>query len=511
MSLVISLLRQSFGGQASATRGKSSRLGPRSRRREEALTRFAARSWKIIEPRYLICYHRAVTKIKVGVLGAILLLLLLTFVPTTRAADNWPQFRGPGSVGFADNPNLPDHWSTNQNVAWKVAIEGRGWSSPIVWGGRVFLTTVSTDAQIEAPKKGLYFGGNRKDIPQGTFHWIVLCLDLNTGKELWRREAHTGVPPNELHLKNSYASETPVTDGERVYAYFGNVGLFCYDMEGKPLWSANWPKVKMRYGWGSAASPIIFKGKVFIVHDNEDQSFVTALDARTGQKLWRTERDEKSNWATPFIWENEVRTELITPGTGRVRSYDLNGKLLWEFGGMSTISIPTPSAKFGLLYVASGYVGDKVRPFFAVKPGASGDISLKPGETSNQFIAWSQPTAAPYNPSPLVYGDFIYVLFDFGFLGCHDARTGKVIYDKERVRPDNATSFTASPWAANGKIFALSEDGDTFVFQAGSEYKLLHKNSLDEMCMATPAIAGDRLLIRTLGNLYCIRNLAGGQ
>jgi outer membrane protein assembly factor BamB len=297
-----------------------------------------------------------------------------------------------------------------------------------------------------------------------------------------------------------------VTGGERVYTYFGNVGLFCFDMEGKRLWSTNWPQVKTRNGWGSAGSPVLRQDRLFIVNDNDEKSFVVALDAKTGRQLWLAERDEKSNWATPYIWQNESRTELITPGTRKVRSYDLDGKLLWEFGGMSTIVIPTPFSKFGLLYVCSGYVGDKVRPVFAIKPGASGDISLKPGETTNQFIVWYQPVAAPYNPSPLVYGDHFYVLFDFGFLSCHDARTGKLVYDKQRIRPEGNTSFTASPWAHNGKIFALSEDGDTFVFQAGPEYKLLHKNSLDEMCMATPAIAGDRLLIRSLTKLYCIRN-----
>jgi outer membrane protein assembly factor BamB len=244
---------------------------------------------------------------------------------------------------------------------------------------------------------------------------------------------------------------------------------------------------------------------VFVVNDNDDQSFAVALDAKTGRPLWRVERDEKSNWATPYIWPNAQRTELITCGTKRVRSYDLEGKLLWELGGMSSIVIPTPFSKFGLLYVCSGYVGDKARPVFAVKPGAAGDITLAPGETTNAFIAWSQPAAAPYNPSPLIYGDLFYVLFDFGFLSCHDARTGRPVYEKQRIRPEGTAAFTASPWAANGKIFALSEDGDTYVFAAGHEYKLLGKNSLDEMSMATPAIAGDRLLIRTLTKLYCLR------
>jgi outer membrane protein assembly factor BamB len=407
-------------------------------------------------------------------------------------------------MGIADNPDLPDRWSTNENVAWKIEVPGRGWSSPIVWGERVFLTTVASDGEVEPPKKGLYYGGERQEIPQATHRWLVLCLDLKSGREFWRQEAYRGTPPNPLHVKNTYASATPVTDGERVFACFGNVGVFCYDFNGRKLWSTNWPPVKTRNGWGSGASPVLYKDRLFIVNDNDEKAFVVALDAKTGRELWRVDRDEKSNWATPYIWQNEQRTELITPGTRKVRAYDLDGKLLWEFGGMSSIVIPTPCSRLGLLYVCSGYVGDKVRPVFAIKPGASGDISLKPDETNNAFIAWYQPAAAPYNPSPLLYGDYFYVLFDFGFLACHDARTGAQIYDKQRIRPE-PTSFTASPWAANGKIFALSEDGDTFVFQAGPEFHLLHQNPLDEMCMATPAMAGDRLVIRTLTKLYCFR------
>ena len=419
---------------------------------------------------------------------------------------NWPQLRGPEARGIGENSNLPDRWSTNQNVAWKTEVPGRGWSSPIVWGDRVFVTTVTSEGEVEPAKKGLYFGGERKEIPKDEHHWLVLCYELKTGRELWRQEAHRGTPPSTLHVKNTYASATPVTDGERVYAWFGNVGLFCYDMEGHKLWSTNWPPVKTRYGWGSAASPVVHEGRVFLVNDNDESSFAVALDAKSGRQLWRIDRDEKSNWATPYIWRNGPRTELITPGTKRIRSYDLDGQLLWECGGMSTIVIPTPFAGSGLLYVCSGYVGDKTRPVFAIKPGAAGDITLKPGETTNAFIAWYQPAAGPYNPSPLLYGDYFYVLFDFGFLSCHDALTGRQVYDKQRVRT-GMTAFTASPWAANGKIFALSEDGDTFVFQAGPEYKLLHTNSLDEMCMATPAMAGDRLLIRTVTRLYCFRAL----
>lgn len=434
------------------------------------------------------------------------LIALLLLCPLLRGADNWPQFRGPGARGVSDNPALPEHWSSTENVEWKMEVPGRGWSCPIVWDDKVFLTTVVTEGEMETPKKGLYFGGERKEPPRTEHRWLVLAYDLKSGAELWRAEAKRGLPPFQTHIKNSYASETPVTDGARVYAYFGNAGLFCYDLVGKADWVTNWPPVHTRYGWGSAASPALYKDRLFIVNDNDDNSFITALDAKTGQTLWRKERDEKSNWATPFIWENGRRVEVITAGTKRVRSYDLDGNVLWELSGMSTIAIPTPFSANGLLYVCSGYVGDKTRPIYAIKPGASGDISLKPDERSNAFVAWSSPAGAPYNPSPLVYKDNLYVLLDFGFLSCFEATTGRELYLKERIRPQGQTAFTSSPWASHDRIFALSEDGDTYVFQAGAEYKLLHTNSLNEMCMASPALAGDRLLIRTLTKLYCIRN-----
>ena len=224
-----------------------------------------------------------------------------------------------------------------------------------------------------------------------------------------------------------------------------------------------------------------------------------------GREIWRVKRDEKSNWATPFVWQHDGRAEIVTPGTTKVRSYDLDGKALWELGGMSSITIPTPFARHGLLYVTSGYVGDQVRPVFAIKPGARGDISLKAGETSSAFVAWFYPQAGPYNPSPLVYGDIYYTLFDRGFFTAHDARSGAVVYPRVRL-DEAAAAFTASPWAYDGKVFALSEDGDTFVIQAGKEYKLLGKNSLDEMCMATPAIGRGSLFIRGASNLYRIAN-----
>jgi outer membrane protein assembly factor BamB len=296
-----------------------------------------------------------------------------------------------------------------------------------------------------------------------------------------------------------------VTDGERVYALFGNVGVFAFTLEGAEVWSKRIEPRKTRYGWGTAASPVLHGGRLFLVNDNDDQAELRALDAKTGKELWRVDRDEKSNWATPFVWENGRRTELVTPGSRAVRGYDLDGNLLWSFRGMSNIAIPTPLAGGGLLFVSSGYVGDKVRPVYAIRPGAGGDITLKPGETGNEFIAWSNPVAGPYNPSPLFYEGRLYVLYDRGLVSCFDAKTGQVLYDRQRL--PEGLAFTSSPWAAGGRIFCLNEDGVCFVLRAGDKFELLHTNKLaaDDMCMATPALAGDRLLIRTAVRLYCIR------
>jgi outer membrane protein assembly factor BamB len=274
-------------------------------------------------------------------------------------------------------------------------------------------------------------------------------------------------------------------------------------MKGELAWSRFWEPVKTRYGWGLAASPVLHEDRLIIVNDNEDQSFITALDKQTGEEVWRVDRDEGSNWATPLVWNNDLRTEVVTPGTDRVRSYGLDGTLLWEFRGMSSITIPTPFSDSGLVFISSGYVGDELRPAYAVRLGASGDISLQENETSNEYIAWSLRQAGPYNPSPLVYGEYYYTLLDRGFMTCHKARTGELVYSKRRIERGSG-AFTASPWAYDGKIFCLSEDGDTFVIKAGPEFELLGKNSLDEMSMATPALSQGSLIIRTASKLYRI-------
>ncbi|HVR75341.1 MAG TPA: PQQ-binding-like beta-propeller repeat protein [Planctomycetota bacterium] len=433
--------------------------------------------------------------------------IVLTLVTSHAAAGpRWPQFRGPGATGSASDA-IPDSWSVEENVAWKADIPGRAWSSPIVWDQQVFLTSAVSAGKEDDPKKGLYIGGNRLEPSENEHRWVVLSVAVDTGKVLWEAPVHRGKPRSSVHLKNTYASETPVTDGVRVYSYFGGVGLFAHDMDGKQLWATPFEPVKTRYGWGAAASPVLHGGRIIIVNDNEEKSYLAAFDAKSGNEVWRVDRDEKSNWATPFVWETPGRTEIVTNGSGKARSYSLEGKPLWELGGMSSITVCSPFASHGLLFLASGYIMDKARPLYAVRPGASGDITPEPGKTDGTFIAWSEPQAAPYNPSPLVAGDHIYVLFDRGYLSCREARTGKLVYDKRRIS-DEAVAFTASPWAAGGKVFCLSEEGDTFVIDGGPKFKVLKKNSLGEMCMATPAIAGDSLFVRTISKLYRIKSPA---
>jgi outer membrane protein assembly factor BamB len=406
-----------------------------------------------------------------------------------------------------DHPDLPDTWSTTQNVVWRIDIPGLGWSSPVVWGDHVFVTSVVNTGQQEAPKPGFYLG----DWPasKAPHRWMVYDIDAATGRIRWERQVSEAPPAQPKHLKNSYASETPVTDGERVYVYFGNAGLFAFDMNGRPVWSTPIGPFKTRNNWGAAASPALHRDRLYIVHDNDEQSFLAAFDARTGAEVWRVNRKEGTNWSSPFIWEHERRTEIVTSGSDRVRSYDLSGNLLWELSGMSTITIPTPFARHGLLFLSSGYVADPLRPAYAIRPGASGDISLRDGETSNEFIAWSLRTGAPYNPTPIVHGDAYYTLFDRGFFTSHDARTGREIYGRQRITSE-ASGFTASPWAYNGRIFAMSEEGDTYVIQAGPEFTVLGRNSLGEMTLATPAVSGGSLFVRTASKLYRLSRRAAG-
>ena len=429
--------------------------------------------------------------------------LLAFLCTTTFLAQDWPHFRGTSAGVVADDPALPERWSDTENFLWKVDVPGLAWSSPIVWANHVFVTSAISADDRDKPPKGLPPATPARPT-EAVYRWVVYDFDVATGQRRWERELHSGVPPITKQNKNSFSSETPVTDGERVYINWGTIGLLAaLDMNGNMVWSTKVGTYRTNQGWGTAASPMLYKDRLYIVNDNREQSFLAAYDARTGREVWKTTRDEVENYSTPIIWENDLRTEIVTQGRLKFRSYSLDGKLLWELHGTSTSPISTPISHEGLLYLSSGFHQNASRPVYAIRPGAAGDITPTPGETNNKFIAWSQPTLASYQTSSLVYHGCLYTLIDNNFLLCHDPKTGTEIYGKQRIAADSS-GFAASPWAYNGKVFALSEDGETFVIQAGRQFKVLGRNPLGDMALATPAIAHGSLFIRTQSRLYRI-------
>lgn len=495
--------------------------------------------------------------VRVGALGACLVVALSA---ETRG-ENWPQFRGPASNGLTTVSRLPTEWGADKNVAWKVKLPGVAWSQPVVWGHRIFVTTAITENQPK-PKVAQPFGGggrgrggarrgegplgdapapNRRppapsddaparasedDPPSGerpaapggrgrggfgrgagppdqVYRWMVLCLDSSSGKVLWEQLAHEGKPTISTHRTNTYASETPVTDGQHVYAYFGMTGLYAYDMDGKLAWSKNLGTFPMMMGWGTGSSPALAGDHLIVQCDNERESFLLALDKRTGDEVWRVAREEKSSWSTPLVWKNRKRTELVTAGGKKMRAYDpADGHLLWEMSDLRGRCSATPVGTDELLYVGVGGGGSGAGPLVAIRAGAAGDITLEKGQASNDGIAWIVSRAGPPMASPLVYQDYLYILEQRGgIVGCYDARSGHQHY---RQRVEGAKGFTASPWAYDGKVFCLDEGGQTFVLAAGPELKVLATNKLDDSFWSSVAVAGNHLLLRGLNDLYSI-------
>ena len=415
--------------------------------------------------------------------------------------NNWPQFRGPDSNQIADGRMLPLKWDS-ENVAWKFDLQGRGWSSPIVWEDQVFFTNaVLEDPSVLPPARG----GARTENPDSAVYDLeVICLDLNTGAEIWKKVAYHGFPTYKTHRDNNYASETMVTDGNHVYAYFGMTGVYCYDMDGNLIWKKNLGTYPMQSNWGTATSPLLYNGVIYLQIDNEETSFLAALDSGTGEEKWRVERVEKSNWGTPVIWKNSIRTELIAPGVN-TRSYNpVNGNLYWEVktgGGRNSAS---PAMEGDMIIFGNEKRGNDGGILFGLKAGASGNISLKEGEDSNEYIIWSVIGSGIAMASPLIYKGLVYVVSRQGQLFCCDVETGEIIYPGTRLT--GAKAFWASPWAYNGKIYCLEEAGSTYVIEAGNELKELDMNKLEgDIFWATPALGKNSYVFRGEKGIYCVR------
>ena len=423
------------------------------------------------------------------------------------SAQNWPSFRGPSASGVADGAPTAVKWNaaTGENVLWKTPVPGVAVSSPIVWGDRVFVSTAVSSDPAAGIRTGLY--GDVEPAKDVSKHaWKLVALDKRTGKVLWERVAHEGIPKTKRHPKSSQASATPVTDGRRVIVSFGSEGLYAYDVDGKLLWTrdlgvlnAGW-FYDPDYEWGIGSSPIIWKNLVIVQCDIQKGSFLAAFDVATGAPVWRTTREEIPSWSTPAIYESDGHAELVTQATTFTRGYDpATGKELWRLSGNSEITIPTPIAGPGLIIVTNGY--QRIQPIFAIKPGATGDITLKADQTTNPSIAWSTPRGGPYIPTPIIYGEQLYVLGINGVLAAYNVKSGERIY---QTRVGNGGSFSASPVAADGKIYVASEDGDVFVVKAGPAYELLATNVMGQVVMATPAISNGVLIVRGLKDVFAI-------
>jgi outer membrane protein assembly factor BamB len=455
--------------------------------------------------------------------------------PSTEAAKHWPQWRGPLQNGVAPQGDPPTEWTETKNVKWKLKIPGDGDATPIIWGDKVFvLTAIPTGKKAEpkaadasdvfrrmADAPAVTFGqvqqapqGQQRGGPGGEgrgrggpggrggggppteiHQWAVICVDRNTGKVLWQKVAREEVPHEGHQQNNTYASYSPVTDGEQLYVSFGSWGVYCYDFNGDLKWHRDLGKMRSILGFGEGGSPALHDGKLVINWDHEGEDFITALDTKTGETLWKTARDERMTWTTPLIVKTDKGTQVVVPASGKTRSYDLaTGKLLWECAGQTANVIPSAVTGHGLVYAISGFKGWSLQ---AIRYDRTGDL------TDTDAVVWSVKKSTPYVPSPLLYDDLLYFFSNNNnILSCYEARTGKPLIDAQRV--EGLGDVYASPVGASGRVYLVGRDGRAVVLKQGSQLESLASNKLDDRFDASPAIVGKQLFLRGHQNLYCI-------
>jgi outer membrane protein assembly factor BamB len=417
--------------------------------------------------------------------------------PAPGWLDNWPHWRGPAFNGTAPRADPPVEWGEQKNLKWKVPLQGRGSSTPIVWGDQVFvLTAVDSGraaAVAELPKADPRFKKMTKP-PDHFYHFLVMSFDRHTGKLRWQQTAAEQVPHEGHHETHSYAGGSPATDGQRLYVSFGSFGTFCYDLNGKLLWHRDLGRLNTRLGWGEAVTPVVHGDSVLLNWDQEADSALICLDARTGETRWKVDRDEHTSWNTPLVVEHGGRTQIVVNGTKRVRGYDFaSGKELWACGGMTVNAIPSAVADRDAVYVMSGYKGSLA---CAIGHDAAGEI------TDSAKVLWKYGKGTPYVPSPLLAGDRLwFTQANDALLTTLDTKTGKPILD--RVRLPGLRSLYASPVAASGRVYLVGRDGTTLVLRQGDKLEILATNRLDDEIDASPAFVGKELFLRGEKFLYC--------
>lgn len=428
--------------------------------------------------------------------------------PKETSKGSWPSFRGPNASGIVDGQNLPDEWSvkTGQNILWRTPIPGLAHSSPVVWGNRIFVTTALSSDPKATFRPGLYGDGDAsKD--RSTHRWIIYALDKRSGKVLWEQTAYQGEPLEKRHIKATYANSTPATDGRIVVAWFGSQGVHAYDVNGRFLWKVDLGRIDVgaydipTFEWGPASSPIIWKDLVILQCDTQQDSFIIALNANTGQTVWKTDRDEIPSWGTPTVVTTAKSEELVANASNFIRGYDpRTGKELWRLGKSSKITAPTPIFADDMLVVVSGRGPE--RPIFVVKAGARGDLTLPDGKTSSDTVVWSRTGRGSYMPTPLIYHGILYVLSNNGTFDAYNLKTGAELY-RQRL-PVIGSGFSASPVASDGKIYLSNEDGEIMVVSAGEKFAHVATNSMGELLMATPALSEGVMYVRSSASLFAI-------
>ncbi len=437
---------------------------------------------------------------KLVMISLLVLSVLVSLYAIERSDEylsNWPEWRGPLATGISPNGNPPTEWSETQNIKWKLDVPGRGHATPIVWGNQVILlTAIETGIKDTGSNIQEKASGGPPLVAESILNFSVLSVDIKDGKTLWQTTVLEEQPPDGTHELGSWASNSPVTDGEHIYAYFGSRGIYCLNMQGKLIWKKDFGKMEKVRSFGEGSSPVLYKNMLFIVWDHEGDSFIVALDKLTGKELWKKERDEGSSWATPFVVTHEGMDQLITSATNFVRSYNpVNGEILWQCSGLTRNVIPNPLYLDGIVYVMSGYRGNALLAIDLNK--ASGDI------TGTDAIVWQYDKNTPYTPSPVLMNNMIYMLrANNGKLSCLDAKSGNEIYTLENL--EGAGNVYSSLMGVQDRIYVTGLNGTFYVIKASSQFEVIAKNTLDDKFEASPVVIGKTLLLRGYENLYCI-------
>jgi outer membrane protein assembly factor BamB len=443
-------------------------------------------------------------------------LLCLTLAGPAGAQTNWPSFRGPDAAGLASGAATATTWNAkkSENIRWTTPIPGLGHASPIIWGDRLFITTAINQSKTALLKVGLY-GEPESAEDNDVQQWKVFCLNKTTGEILWQTTAHEGRPKVRRHPKATHANCTMATDGTNVVAFFGSEGLYCYDLDGHPRWQKDLGILRAspmvyndapdtngeRLEWGFASSPIIYDNRLFVQCDVLTNGFVAAFNMADGQEVWRTRRDDTATWSTPNVCAEGPRPQLVVNGWKHMGGYDLRtGEEIWRMSGGGDCPVPTPVVWHGLIFLMSAH-GPR-SPIYAVRTDAVGDVSLRGGAGSNEYVSWSALRGGSYMQTPLIYADNLYSCQNTGVLSCYEASTGKQWY-RERLG-SGGDGFTASPVASEGRLYFTSEQGSVYVVKPGAAFTVLATNELDEICMATPAISADTIFFRTQGHMVAV-------